>query len=210
MNSPGKQTTQETSSSSTAGSSRFLYPSIFGINNYDQSKTIRPPKEYQPKNGGDLNQWVRHLEHYFTLLNIDNASKTTMLLYNLGEEASLTAYHLCLSDNSGYEIAKTVLMQYFSPIKTPEELRTIFHQCFQNVDETLEHYAMTIRVLASKAYPKLYDNFVEEMAKHQFILGVRNPITRERLIVKRPEKLKEAIKFTRLSEVAGFTAKGNP
>ena len=96
MSSPGKQSTQETggSSSSTAGASRSLYPSIIGINNYYQSKTIRPPKAYQPKTDGDFKQWVRHLEHYFILLNIDNARKTTMLLYNLGEEASLTAYHI--------------------------------------------------------------------------------------------------------------------
>ena len=212
MSSPGKQSTQETggSSSSTAGASRSLYPSIIGINNYDQSKAIRPPKAYQPKTDGDFKQWIRHLEHYFTLLNIDNSRKTTMLLYNLGEEASLTAYHLSLSDNSDYEITKTAVMQYFSPFETPEKPRTIFHQRFQNVDEALEHYAMTIRVLASKAYPKMDDNFVEKMAKHQFILGVRNPITRERLIVKRFEKLKDAIEFARLSEVAGFTAKCNP
>ena len=180
MSSPGKQSTQETggSSSWTAGASRSLYPSILGINNYDQSKAIRPPKAYLSKTDGDFKQWVRQLEHYFALLNIDNARKTTMLLYNLGNEASLTAYHLGLSDNSDYEAAKTALMQYFSPIETPEELRTIFYQRYQNVDETPEHYAMTIRVLSSKAYPNLDDNFLEEMAKHQFILGVRNPITR--------------------------------
>ena len=121
MSSPGKESTQETggSSSSTAGASRSLYPSIIGINNYDQSKAIRPPKAYQPKTDGDFKPWVRHLEHYFTLLNIDNARKTTMLLYNLGEEASLTAYHLGLTDNSNYKVAKTALMQYFSPIETP-------------------------------------------------------------------------------------------
>ena len=32
----------------------------------------------------------------------------------------------------------------------------------------------------------------------------------ERLIVKRPEQLKDAIEFSRLSEVAGKTARGNP
>ena len=51
---------------------------------------------------------------------------------------------------------------------------------------------------------------LEEIAKQQFILKVRNSITRERLIVKRPEKLKDAIEFARLSEVAGKTARGNP
>ena len=47
------------------------------------------------------------------------------------------------------------------------------------------------------------------MAKQQFILAVRNSITRERLIVKRPVKLKDAIKFARLSEVAEITSSAN-
>ena len=51
---------------------------------------------------------------------------------------------------------------------------------------------------------------LEKMAKQQFILVVRNSITREKLIVKRPEKLKDAIEFAKLSEVAGKTARGNP
>ena len=50
---------------------------------------------------------------------------------------------------------------------------------------------------------------LEKMAKQKFILGVRNSITHQRLIVKRPETLKDAIEFARLSEVAGNTARGN-
>ena len=41
------------------------------------------------------------------------------------------------------------------------------------------------------------------------MLSARNSITCERLIVKRPAKLKETIEFERLSEVAGRTARGN-
>ena len=150
-----------------------------------------------------LQEWVRHLENYFTLLNIDVARKTTMLLYNLGEESSLTAFHLGLTDASDNDAAKQALMQYFSPVETPEELRTKFHQRFQISDESLEHYAMDLRVLSSKAYPTMDDDVLEKMAKQQFILGVRNSITQERLIVKRLEKLKDAIEFAKLSEVAG-------
>ena len=45
------------------------------------------------------------------------------------------------------------------------------------------------------------ENVLEEMAKHQFILGVKIFISRERFIVKRPETLKNAIEFAQLSEV---------
>ena len=99
-------------------------------------------------------------------------------------------------------------MQYFSPVETPEELRTKFHQRYQGPDETLEHFAMELRVLCSKAYKTMGSEELEDMAKQQFILGVRNNLIRERLIVHRPKNLKEAIEYGRLLEVANRTARG--
>ena len=212
MSSPGESQAEATQSGLSLSVSRNLNQSSLAMANVnvDQSRAIRPPKAYRPKIDGDFKQWVRHLEHYFILLNIDNASKTTMLLYKLGEEALLTAFHLGLTDASDYDVANQALMQYFSPVETPEELRTKFHQRFQSPDESLEHYAMELRVFISKAYPTMIEDVLEEKAKQQFILSVRNSITLERLIVTRPEKLKDAIEFARLSEVAGKTARGNP
>ena len=54
---------------------------------------------------------------------------------------------------------------------------------------------MELRVLCLKTYPTMDENVLEEIAKQQFILGVRNSITSERLIVKLPEKHKDAIEF---------------
>jgi len=101
----------------------------------------------------------------------------------LGDEASNTAYHLKITDATDYEEARDSLMQYFSPVETPEELRTNFHQRFQLPDETLEHFAMELRVLCSKAYKTMHADELEDMAKQQFILGVRSNLMKERLIV---------------------------
>ena len=48
----------------------------------------------------------------------------------------------------------------------------------------------------------------EDMAKQQFILGVRNNVRRVRLIVYRLNNLKEAIEYGRVLEVANRTACG--
>ena len=132
MSSPGGSQAQATQSGSSSSVSRNLNQSSVAMANanVDQSRAICPPKAYSLKTDGDFKQWVRHLEHYFTLLNIDVARKTTMVLYNLGEEASVTAFLLGLTDASDYDEAKKALMQYFSPVETPEELRTKFHQRF--------------------------------------------------------------------------------
>ena len=65
---------------------------------------------------------------------------------------------------------------------------------------------MELRVLCSKAYTRMNPEELDEMAKQQFILGIRNNIAFERLIVQRPTKLKDAIEYARLLEVANTTA----
>ena len=67
---------------------------------------------------------------------------------------------------------------------------------------------MELRVLYSKAYKSMGPEELEDMSKQQFILGVRNNIIRERLIVHRPKNLKEAFEYGRLLEVANRTARG--
>ena len=119
------------------------------------NRSIQTPKPYYPKKDSDFKTWVRHLEHYFTFLNMYDGRKTTVLLYYLGDEASNTAFHLNITDSTNYHDAKEALMQYFSPVETPEELRTKFHQRYQYNEETLEHFAMELRVLCSKAYNSL-------------------------------------------------------
>ena len=166
---------------------------------FDSTRLIRLPTAYNSEKDGDFKIWVRHLEHYFTLLNVAEGRKTTLLLYSLGDEASNTAFYLNISDATSYNDAKTTLLQYFSSIETPEELRTNFHQRYQCQDEPLEHFAMELRVLCSKAYARMNPDELDELAKQQFILGLRNHFTREQLIVQRPTKLKDAIEYARLA-----------
>ena len=103
-------------------------------------------------------------EHYCTLLNINVARKTTMLPYNLREKASLTTFHLGLTDASDYDEAKQAFMQYFSPVETLEEFRTKFYQRFQSSDKSLEQYAIELKVLNTKAYPTMDKDVLEKMA----------------------------------------------
>ena len=138
-----------------------------------------------------------------------DVKKTTLLLYYLGDEASNTAYYLGITDTTDYDHAKNALMLYFSPVETTEELRAKFHQRFQESNESLEHFAMELRVLCGKAYTNMNGDEIEEMTKQQFILGVRNNIAREKLIIHRPDTLKNAIEYARLLEVASKTVRGN-
>ena len=64
----------------------------------DLNRSIRTSKLHYPKKDGDFKTWVRHLEHYLTLLNVGDGRKTTVLLYYLGDEAYNTACYLNITD----------------------------------------------------------------------------------------------------------------
>ena len=149
------------------------------------NRSIRNPKPYYRKKDGDFKTLVRHLEQYFTFLNVYDKSKTTVLMYSLWDEASNTDFHLNITDVANYDYAKDALMQYFLPVEIPEKLRTKCHQRCQYNKETLEHFAMELRVLSSKAYKYMAPDELEDMDKLQLIHGVRNNVMRERLIVHR-------------------------
>ena len=66
---------------------------------------------------------------------------------------------------------------------------------------------MELRIFSSKAYKSIKPDELEDMAEQQFILGVRNNIISERLIVHRPKNIKDAIEYGRQLEVANRIAR---
>ena len=153
----------------------------------DLNRSIRTPKLYYPKKEGNFKTRVRQLKHYITIFYVADKRKTTVLLYYLKDEASNTAFHLNITDATNYDDANKARMQYFLPVETPEKLRTKFHQRYQCNEKTFEHFAMELPVFCSKAYKSMGPDELEDMAKQQFILGVRNNVMREKLIVHRPK-----------------------
>ena len=73
-----------------------------------------------------------------------------MLLYFLWDKASNTAFHLNIIDAKNYYDVKEALIKYFSPVESPEELRTKFHQRYQGPDGTLEHLRWNCAFFVSK------------------------------------------------------------
>ena len=67
---------------------------------------------------------------------------------------------------------------------------------------------MELRVLSFKAYKSMGPDELEDMAKQQFIFGVRNNLILERLIVHRSTNIKDAIEYGRQLEVANQNARG--
>ena len=50
----------------------------------DVNRSIRTFKLYYPNKDGDFKMWLRHLEHYFTFMNVSNGRKSTFVLLFVG------------------------------------------------------------------------------------------------------------------------------
>ena len=69
-------------------------------------------------------------------------------------------------------------------------------------EETVEGFARELRYLVTKAYPTIGADAQKALALNQFIAGLKNRVTRERVFVKRCKDLTEAVELAKLSEAA--------
>ena len=134
---------------------------------------------------------------------------TAALLLQLDPDALEIARYLGITPATGYKEAVGKLKDHYALTETPEELREKFTQKVKESNESLEDFAGEVRVLASRAFKGIENTILETLMLKQIVDGLRNSNTRERLIVKRPATLTEAVHFARLSEMATRVARGN-
>ena len=130
------------------------------------------------------------------------------LLLQLDPEALEIAKYLLLNPQTEYKEAVNKLKDHYALTETPEELREKFTQKIQDPNETLEDFARDIRVLESRAFKGVETSILETLMIKLYVEGLRNSNTRERLIVKRPATVTEAVHFARLSEMVTRVARG--
>ena len=136
-------------------------------------------------------------------------NRTAVLLLNLGSEIAYTAKCLGVDSTIAYDEACRRLVEHFSPVETPEELRGQFQLRRQEPEESIERYSRELRVLAAKAFPNAEEEMLQTLMVTQFVNGIRDPDTRARLILRRCKDLHEAVSAARLSEVANRTVRSS-
>ena len=77
-----------------------------------------------------------------------------------------------------------------------------FQNRVQGDDETVTQFSQDLRVLASKSYPDFPQEALEVLTVQKFIAGLNRPLTAQRLFIKNPASLKEAVESAKLSEAS--------
>ena len=128
--------------------------------------------------------------------------KTTSLFLLLDVNSFEASKHLGIKSDTEYSVAKQKLKDYFSITETKEELRDKLDLRFQEAGETIEAYARDINLIGHKAYPNGDPDLLENILINVCIHGLRDDMSRERVLLYSPQTLTEAAQYARFSEAA--------
>ena len=170
---------------------------------------IRAPRSFDPKKDKNFINWLKRLDYHFGLIKLQEDQKTAALLCYLDSDAFEIANNLGIIGTTAYADACKLLKEQYAITETVEEMREKFSQRRQIQGETLDTFARDLRMLANRAFEKVQQDVLEILLIKQFIDGARDITTKERLMVKRPATLTEAVHFARLSEMAVTAARGS-
>ena len=171
---------------------------------------IRPPRPFDPRRDKNFDSWLSRIDYHFALTGLDEDRKTSALLLQLDLDAFEMAKNLGIKPDTPYVQAVMKLRDHYAITETVEELRERFYGRRQQQTEALETFARDLRVVGNRAFKDVPADVLELLLVRQFIDGIRNPGTRERLILKRESNLTNAIHFARLSETATKVARAGP
>ena len=90
------------------------------------------------------------------------------------------------------------------------ELRERLDLRRQEAGESIESFARDIKLIVHRAYPKAADPaMLEHILIKQFVNGLSNEVSRERVMLKAPKTLTEAAQFARFAESAVRVARNH-
>ena len=124
---------------------------------------------------------------------IPDDKRTSSLLLLFDTDVFEAARHLGIQDNTDFDTAKEKLKTYFAITETPEELNEKLGLRRQEAGETIESFARDIKLIGHRAYTGKDPELLEDIMINVFIRGLRDKQSRERVLLKSPKTLTEAV-----------------
>ena len=149
----------------------------------------------------NFESWLNRIEFHFevTKCPVEDKTGSFFLLFNV--ECFEVAKHLDLKSTINFDEAKAKLKNYFAITKISEKLRERLDFRRQEAGESIESFACDIKLIGHREYPKAaYPAMLEHILIKQFVNGLSNEVSRERVILKAPKTLTEAAQFAQFEE----------
>lgn len=98
-----------------------------------------------------------------------------------------------------YEQLKKVLQDYYAPEKCIIAERYRFHKRVQKLEESITQFAVELKSLARQC---VFGNFLDDALRDQFVCGVRDEHTRQKLLIESELTFDKAVKIAVATELA--------
>eukprot|EP00794_Sanderia_malayensis_P014625 gene14625-16140_t len=175
--------------------------------NQEQSRSsfalFRRPEKY--KIGDDFDLFVKKSNLYFEAVELTDKKKRRLaLLFNLSEDAFRLAESIeFIEEDNAYDTWITQLKALFERNQTLTEKRHNFHRRTQEPGESVDSFAVALREFGAKCgfQGEEYTNRLVD----QFILGMKDRPTQNKLLQEPPESLEDAVLIARRFEAANST-----
>ena len=146
----------------------------------------RPPPRFSED--GDFGLWIQRFELYLEEAEVPPAKRARELVSLLDDRPFRYVSQLgLLTSNASYEAVKSELRKQFCPAADETEWQFRLQSRRQKSGETLAEYAGELRMLADRAYPDWAVENRLEMARNQFVQGVRSSSIQLSLMKEKPK-----------------------
>ena len=164
---------------------------------------FRRPEKYNI--GDDFDLFVKKSNLYFEAVELKDWKKQRLaLLFNLSEDAFRLAESVEFTEGeNAYETWVKQLKSLFERNQTLTEKRHNFHRRTQEPGETVDSFAVALREFGAKCGFQ-GDEYTNRLVD-QFILGMKDLPTQNKLLQEPPATLEEAVLIARRFEAANST-----
>ncbi len=157
----------------------------------------RPLVLPEPFNGeSNWEEWTHHFENVAAVNEWDNANKLKWLKVRLTGRAQTAFQHLPEETREDYKQASRALKERFEPASRKCRYQAEFQTKRKKKTEGWADYAEELRSLANKAYPELNEDAREQLALHNFLGQIGDPLIAFNVKQKSPATLDEAVSAT--------------
>ena len=151
-----------------------------------------PPEKFRSTD--DFSLWQKRFEPYAQQNEITREHWVQELVPLLENEPFRLLHQLGLLESTQYDAVIGALTQRYNPIGNELEWQQRPQTCTQKPEETLDDFAVELRLLAEKAYPKWSSDKQQEMARNRFI---QSPSIQLLLMKEQPDTLDGALMLAR-------------
>ena len=155
----------------------------------------------EPFNGvTSWTEWTYHFENVATVNEWDDADKLKWLKVRLTGRAQTAFQHLPETTKGDFKLAFAALKKRFEPTSRKGRYQAEFRTKRKTKSEGWAEYAEDLRKLVSQAYPELGEDAKEQLALHNFLDQLQDPLVAFNVKQKTPTTLDEAVSATLLME----------